>query len=93
LPTDPSHEIASRQMQFFGQVVSFVLEDRSSAEKFLSSCKLIYEASSFGGVHTTAERRARWGGDNIPEGFIRMSVGCEDAADLIEDISQSLDAM
>jgi len=93
LPTDPSHEIASRQMHFFGQVVSFVLKDRSSAEKFLSKCELIYEASSFGGVHTTAERRARWGGDDIPEGFIRMSVGCEDAADLIEDISQSLDAM
>ena len=93
LPTDPSHEIASRQMQFFGQVVSFVLEDRSSAEKFLSNCKLIYEASSFGGVHTTAERRARWGGDDIPEGFIRMSVGCEDSRDLIEDLSQALGAM
>lgn len=89
LPDDPSHEIAGRQMQYFGQVVSFVLADRSRAEEFLSSCKLFAEASSFGGVHSTAERRARWGGDDIPEGFIRMSVGCEDATDLIEDISQA----
>jgi cystathionine gamma-lyase len=93
LPDDPSHEIAAHQMQFFGQVVCFVLKDTMSAEKFLSSCALIAEASSFGGVHSTAERRARWGGDDIPDGFIRMSVGCEDAADLIEDISQALDSI
>jgi cystathionine gamma-lyase len=93
LPTDPAHEIASRQMRFFGQVVSFVLKDKSHAERFLSSCKLIFEASSFGGVHSTAERRARWGGDDIPEGFIRLSVGCEDSRDLIEDIAHALDQM
>ncbi|PZS03871.1 MAG: hypothetical protein DLM70_08530, partial [Chloroflexi bacterium] len=45
---------------------------------------------SFGGIHTTAERRARWGGDDIPEGFIRLSVGCEDPSDLLEDMSQAL---
>jgi len=93
LPDDPSYEIVARQMQFFGQVVCFVLENKASAEKFLSSCTLIAEASSFGGVHSTAERRARWGGDDIPEGFIRMSVGCEDPSDLIEDISQALGKM
>jgi cystathionine gamma-lyase len=42
-------------------------------------------------VHTTAERRARWGGDNVAEGFIRMSVGCEDFQDLIADLKQALD--
>ncbi|MEN6409488.1 MAG: PLP-dependent transferase, partial [Anaerolineaceae bacterium] len=40
---------------------------------------------------TTAERRARWGGDKVAEGFIRMSVGCEDAQDIISDIAQALD--
>ncbi len=51
-----------------------------------------YEATSFGSIHTMAERRARWGGDVIPEGFIRLSVGCEDAEDLMADIAQALDA-
>jgi cystathionine gamma-lyase len=53
----------------------------------------VYEATSFGGIQTTAERRARWGGDTIPEGFIRLSVGCEDINDLLDDVVQALDAM
>lgn len=91
LPNDPAHAIASRQMQYFGPVLSFVLADRMCAEKFLAACQLVYEATSFGGIQTTAERRARWGGDAIPEGFIRLSVGCEDVDDLIADILQALD--
>jgi cystathionine gamma-lyase len=90
LPTDPVHAIASRQMRHFGPVVSFVLPTRAHAETFLAACQLVYEATSFGGLHTTAERRARWGGDAIPEGFIRLSVGCEDIDDLIADLSQAL---
>lgn len=93
LPHDPSHEIAARQMRHYGSVVSFVLADRARAERFLKSCKLVIEATSFGGVHTTAERRARWGGDEIPEGFIRLSAGCEDCQDIIDDIAQALNAM
>ena len=50
------------------------------------------EASSFGGVLTTAERRARWGGDDVTEGFIRMSAGCEDTADLLADVERALSA-
>lgn len=91
LPEDPAHEVAARQMQFYGPVVSFVLADRARAEGFLSACELIIEATSFGGLHTTAERRARWGGDMIPEGFIRLSVGCEDDQDLVYDLAQALD--
>jgi len=93
LPTDPSHEIAARQMRYYGPVLSFVLADRTLAEKFLRSCKLAIEATSFGGVHTTAERRARWGGDEIAEGFIRLSAGCEDSQDLVDDIAQALNAI
>jgi cystathionine gamma-lyase len=70
-----------------------VLADRALAERFLRSCELVIEATSFGGVHTTAERRARWGGDEIAEGFIRLSAGCEDSKDLVDDIAQALDAM
>jgi len=93
LASDPSHEVAARQMRHRGSVVAFVLADRESAERFLRSCKLIIEATSFGGVHSTAERRARWGGDRIPEGFIRLSAGCEDGGDLIDDITQALEAV
>jgi cystathionine gamma-lyase len=91
LPGDPAHPIASRQMRGFGPVVSFVVATRARADALLGACQLIYEATSFGGVHSSAERRARWGGDAIPEGFIRLSVGCEDAADLLADLAQALD--
>jgi len=93
LSADPSHEIASRQMRYYGPVLSFVLAGRPVAEQFLRSCKLVIEATSFGGVHTTAERRARWGADEIAEGFIRLSAGCEDSEDLVDDIAQALDAI
>jgi cystathionine gamma-lyase len=54
---------------------------------------LLTDATSFGGVTTTAERRAKWGGDVVPDGFIRMSAGCEAIEDLIEDIAQALDTV
>jgi cystathionine gamma-lyase len=50
----------------------------------------VSQATSFGGLHTTAERRARWGGDRVPEGFIRLSAGCEHIDDLVEDLRQAL---
>jgi len=94
LPQDPAYAIAVRQMkQFYGPIVSFVLEGKERAERFLAACHLILQAASFGGIHTTVERRARWGGDAIPDGFIRLSVGCEDARDLLDDINQALDAV
>jgi cystathionine gamma-lyase len=43
-------------------------------------------------VHTLAERRARWGLDEVPEGFIRLSAGIEDPADLLADVAGALDA-
>jgi cystathionine gamma-lyase len=91
LPADPAHGLAARQMKYFGPVVSFTLADRARAERFLSACRLVAEATSFGSLHTTAERRARWGGDIVAEGFIRLSVGCEHAADLIADLGQALE--
>ena len=80
-------------MRYFGAVLSFVLGNRAAAETFLSKSKLLTEATSFGGITTTAERRARWGGDAVSEGFIRMSAGCEAVEDLIEDMAQALDAV
>lgn len=89
----PGYEIARRQMSYFGPVLSFVLRDKAAAETFLSTTKLVTDATSFGGVTTTAERRAKWGGDAIAEGFIRMSAGCEAVEDLIEDIGLALDGL
>ncbi len=91
LPNDAGHAIAARQMKYFGPIVSFTLPSRAFAENFLRSCELIFEATSFGSIHSTAERRARWGGDQVAQGFIRMSVGCEEASDLIADLRQALD--
>src|SRR5262249_19815143 len=92
LASHPAHAIARKQMDMFGCVVSFDLETKMRAEKFLRSLTLVREATSFGGVHSTAERRARWGGDAISEGFIRFSVGLESGEDLLADVSSSLRA-
>ncbi|WP_406861976.1 cystathionine gamma-lyase [Streptomyces sp. HUAS MG47] len=91
LPGDPSHAPAAAQMRRFGPVVSFVLPDREWAERFLDALRLVDDATSFGGVRSTAERRGRWGGDAVPEGFIRFSVGAEDPEDLVEDVLRALD--
>ncbi|MFJ5048083.1 cystathionine gamma-lyase [Streptomyces sp. NPDC088719] len=91
LPTDPSHVVAGRQMRRFGSVVSFELADRETAERFLSALRLVDDATSFGGVRSTAERRGRWGGDAVAEGFVRFSVGAEDPEDLLADVEQALD--
>jgi cystathionine gamma-lyase len=92
LPEDPSHEIASRQMSRYGTIVSFTLESAERAERFLAACRLVRQATSFGGVQSSAERRARWRADAIAEGFIRFSVGCEDTRDVIADVEQALDS-
>jgi len=90
LPGDPGHEIARRQMLGWGTIVAFDVGSRERAERFLADCELVTEASSFGGVLTTAERRGRWGGDDVTEGFIRLSAGCEETADLVADVERAL---
>jgi cystathionine gamma-lyase len=93
LPGDPSHEVASRQMDRFGTVLSFEVDGADLADAFIDGCELVAGATSFGGVHTSAERRARWGRDAVAPGFIRLSAGCEDADDLIADIGAALDRL
>jgi cystathionine gamma-lyase len=87
----PGHEAAQRQMGgLFGPVVSFTLDGAEAAERFLGRCTLVAEATSFGGLHSTAERRGRWGIEPVPEGFIRLSCGIEDADDLFGDVLGAL---
>ncbi|MFC7217120.1 cystathionine gamma-lyase [Streptomyces polyrhachis] len=91
LAQDPAYAVAAGQMSRFGCVVSFTLPGREFAERFLAALRLVDDATSFGGVRSSAERRGRWGGDAVPEGFIRLSVGVEDAADLVADLLRALD--
>jgi cystathionine gamma-lyase len=92
LATHPGHAVARQQMQAFGSIVSFDLGTRASAEAFLGALTLVREATSFGGVHSIAERRARWGADAVGEGFIRFSVGCEAPEDILADVATGLAA-
>ena len=57
MPDHPGHSVATRQMSSFGPVVSFDLGTRGRAEAFLRTLRIVREATSFGGVHSTAERR------------------------------------
>lgn len=93
LASDPAHELASAQMSRFGTIVSFDAGSQERADAFLAGARLVTEATSFGGVHTSAERRARWGQDEVPGGFIRLSGGCEDREDLLADIERALDSL
>jgi cystathionine gamma-lyase len=84
--------VARAQMSAYGPLVGFTLASAEAAQAFLDACTLVSEATSFGGVESTAERRARWGTDDVPEGFIRLSAGCEDTEDLVADVLAALDA-
>jgi cystathionine gamma-lyase len=87
LASHPNHDVAAGQMEGgFGPVVCFELPDEAAAERFLAGSRLVADATSFGGTHAMAERRARWGTDAIAEGFIRLSAGLEDADDLVADV-------
>ncbi len=92
LSDDPGHLIASRQMTAFGCVVCFDLRSQARAESFLAGDGLIHEATSFGGTHTLAERRARWPGETAPPGLIRLSLGCEPWSDIKTELKTRLEA-
>ncbi|HEX3772006.1 MAG TPA: aminotransferase class I/II-fold pyridoxal phosphate-dependent enzyme [Polyangiaceae bacterium] len=101
LPSHASHAVAKAQMRGFGGVVSFIVKGGlEGASKVVDACKLARIGPSFGGVETlieqpavmsyyemTTEQRAAVG---IADGLIRLSVGIEDTADLVEDITQAL---
>jgi cystathionine gamma-lyase len=75
-----------------GSVLTFALPDEDAAQRFLAAARLVAEATSFGGVHASAERRARWGTDDVEPGLVRFSAGIEDTADLVADVCAALDA-
>jgi cystathionine gamma-lyase len=92
LPSDPSYVVATRQMRRIPGVVTFELASADAVLAFLTGSQLVLAATSFGGLHTTADRRAQWG-DDAPPGLVRLSCGIEDTDDLLGDIVSALDGL
>lgn len=89
LADDPAHLAASAQMSRFGGMVSVELADAAAVHRLVERSELLTAATSFGGLHTSVDRRARWG-DRVPDGFARIALGIEDTDDLLADIEQAL---
>lgn len=81
LPGDPAHNLAARQMLRPGFLVGLTLASGAAAEAFIAACPFLRPATSFGGVHSSAERRDRWG-DAVAPGFVRLAIGCEPTDEL-----------
>lgn len=101
LKSHPQHELAGRQMDDFGAMLSFTLKDDSieAAVNFMSNTKIFTLAESLGGVESLISHPASMTHGSIPkdvrekaglkDSLIRISVGIEDAEDLIADLDQA----
>ena len=100
LPSHPQHDLAKRQMKGFGGMLSFEVSSFEEARRVCNSVRLMALAESLGGVETLMthpssmthasvppERRAAIG---LSDSLVRISVGIEDAEDLIDDLKQAL---
>ena len=99
----PGHEVHKRQASGFGALISFDLGSRDAADRLLRAVRLCSLGESLGGIetlishpatmthagYTPAERQAL----GIGDGLVRISVGCEDAEDLIADLDRGLAAV
>ena len=94
LPSHPSHDIACRQMSDgFGGMMSVEMKGGAeAARQFVSSVKVFVRATSLGGVESLIEHRRTVEGPHsqVPVNLIRLSVGIEDADELIADLDQAL---
>jgi cystathionine gamma-synthase len=93
LQSHPGHEIAARQMSSFGGMLSFEVKDgRDAAMSVTAKTKIFIRATSLGGVESLIEHRAsiEGPGTTSAEGLLRLSIGLENADDLIEDLDQAL---
>lgn len=103
LPSHPGHEVARRQMSAFGGVVTLVLAGGlPAAERFYDRLRLVARAASLGGVESLASLPVHTSHYGLPEdklreagidpGMVRLSLGVEDAADVIADVERALGA-
>ncbi len=102
LPSHPDYEIARRQMNGFGGVVSFEIEghgeDKDRTERFIDLLRLPYIGPTLGGVESIIEQpaalfsldREERQAAGIKDNLVRYALGIEDADDLIADLSQAL---
>ncbi|MCG8320035.1 MAG: PLP-dependent transferase, partial [Cytophagales bacterium] len=101
LESHPQHELAKRQMSGFGGIVTFFIEGGlAEARSFLERCRVFALAESLGGVESLVDHPAIMTHASVPEdrraelgisdSLIRLSVGIEDADDLIADLEQAL---
>jgi len=93
LPTHPGHAIAKHQMRDFGAMLSVELRSGYDAALALArGTKIFTNATSLGGCESLIEHRASSEGAHThsPPGLVRLSVGLEDADDLIEDLAHCL---
>jgi cystathionine gamma-lyase len=89
LPQDPAHPVAMAQMRRFGGLLSVELADAAAVLALVDASELLVATTSFGGLHTSVDRRAHWG-DPVADGFARISLGIEDTDDLVADIERAL---
>ena len=102
LASHPQHEIAKRQQRGFGAMISFDVGSLDAAKKLLANVKLCSLAESLGGVETLISHPAMMTHASVPpatrqqigitDGLVRISVGIEDAEDLIADLDRALRA-
>jgi len=102
LESHANRGVAARQMRLFGGMVSFEVGDEAAALKVLEKLKIFALAESLGAVESLAEHPGRMTHASIPAeererigvrgGLIRLSIGVEDAEDLVADLEQALSA-
>jgi methionine-gamma-lyase len=100
LPSHPNHETAKKQMRGFGGMIAFDVGSVEAGKTLLNNVKICALATSLGGVETIIQHSASMTNANTPrehrlkagitDGLIRLSVGIENAADLITDLDQAL---
>ena len=100
LESHAGRAVAQRQMRLFGGMVSFEVKDEATALRVLEKLEIFALAESLGAVESLAEHPARMTHASIPEaerkrsgvgdGLIRLSIGVEDAADLVADLEHAL---
>jgi cystathionine beta-lyase/cystathionine gamma-synthase len=102
-PDHPGHELHKRQASGFGALISFDLGDREAAQRLLRTVRLCSLGESLGGIETLISHpatmthagytQAERDDLGIGDGLVRISVGCEDAEDLVADLRRAVEAV
>jgi cystathionine gamma-lyase len=103
LPNHPGHALAKKQMSGFGGIITLEVGDLAAGKRFCEALKLFTLAESLGGVESLVSHPASMTHASVPkaqreatgftDGLVRLSVGCEDVADLEGDLVRALAAV